>query len=163
MNDWSITLPPWYGMHPIVTHFPIALFPTALLFIALSIVWKRFRLAFCIVSMILLTIAAIGSVVAVATGSEARIHTAIPLEADTVMSHHAQMAASFRTFNSLFTIVYAIFILLALVKTKLGEKIFLPASILLLGIGCLLLWQLTVTGHLGGRLVHEFGVHAKIY
>ena len=161
MSNW-LPIPSWDGLHPIIIHFPIALLLVAPLFIVLGLIRpERFRL-FSISALILMLLGTIGAYVAVATGEAAMQLVERTPELGAAIDQHEEMGENTRLIFTILTVVFAL--LLAAPRVFKARR---PRLLLILHLVFLLLYLgsclvLARTGHLGGRLVHQFGVHALI-
>jgi len=156
-------VPPWEGLHVLVVHFPIALLLVAPLFVLLATVFPIRAQWASWAAVALLLLGATGTFVAIATGDAAQ---AVADGSDAmydVLSEHEELAELTRNVYVVLTAVYALFVLLpAMMKELLIRRYLVPVNfvfLVALGAGSLLLAN---TAHLGGRLVHEFGVKAVL-
>lgn len=154
-------LPSWDGLHPLVIHFPIGLLLIAPVFLVLAMIQPRRWLAFGLSGLILMLLGTGFAYVAVSTG-HAAAELADKTEASApVIEQHEDSGEDVRLIFSILTPLYALIILTPLYFMKrLGRKpltaihaVFLVCYLA----GCVVVAR---TGHLGGRLVHEFGIHA---
>ena len=156
-------MPDWDALHPLVIHFPIALFMVSPVFVALAIVFPKKAPWFGTSALILLALGTISAFVAVETGeAAAELATGTPT-VDVVIKQHQELAEATRNVFAALTVLGAVLLALPLVAKKLAHPRFAQASgivflLLLLGGNVLLV----NAAHLGGRLVHEFGVRAMI-
>lgn len=160
-------LPPEEGLHVIAVHFPIALLLVAPLFVLLGLLPKIGR-GFALAALVLMVLGTVAAYVAVETGEEAAklADRSIPGMAP-VLERHQEMAETVRVLFTILTALYAVILFgpPGLRKTKLLKKA-LPAAVPLAAQIVFLIAYLVCavvvanTGHLGGRLVHEFGVQA---
>jgi len=156
--------PPWEGMHPLVVHFPIALLLFAAVFVVLAAIVPRRGWWFSVSALILLIGGTVGAGVAISTGEAARdVVEDGEEEMFDVLQEHEDMAEQVRNVFVVLTAVYAFVVFLPLVAGSLQSwKFSLPANLLfliaLLGANLLL----ANTAHLGGRLVHQYGVLSEL-
>jgi len=155
-------VPPFEGMHVLVVHFPIALWLTAPVFVLVATVlpvrgrWCSFA------ALALMILATVGAFAAVSTGEAAR--DGIEEGKDemfAVLRQHEQLADLLRIVFVIVTTLYALFTLLpSVVRTWIAPSYLVPVQMVFLLV--LLASSLLVanTAHLGGRMVHEFGVRA---
>lgn len=159
--------PPWEGMHPLVVHFPIALLLFAAVFVFLAAI-TPFRGWWFSVSALLLLIGGTGSAFVSLSTGEAAMNVA---EGDgenedqmwEVMDEHQTKMEQVSKYFAALTAVYAGLVFLPLLfKSLRGMKFALPANLVFLAalMGANLL--LANGAHLGGRLVHEFGVRSTL-
>lgn len=159
-------IPAWEGLHPIAVHFPIALLSIVPLFLLLAFLPKSGK-SWAFSALVLLVLGTAGSFVAVATGEATAdaVQVRVPAgsQAHDVLEQHEELAERVRTAYVILTLAYAGFLIIprffekkmpALAEST-SKAVFLGASL-----GCVLM--VVNTGHLGGRLVHEFGITAPM-
>jgi uncharacterized membrane protein len=155
--------PGWDGLHPLVIHFPIALLLVAPLFVALAIVRPKHAGMFGLSALVLLALGTAAAFVAVETG-EAAAELATKTDAITAaIERHATMAGNARDVFAGLTALYAVLLGLPLVVRKLATRGWVTATstiflALLLSGGVVL----ANAAHLGGLLVHKYGVQAML-
>jgi uncharacterized membrane protein len=156
--------PPWEGMHPLVVHFPIALLLFAAVFVLLAAIVPKRGWWFSVSALILLIGGTVGATVSVSTGEAARDMVEDGEDAMwDVLQEHEDMTKQATQVFTVLTIVYAFVVLLPLVASPLRSlKFAFPANLVflvaLMG-GNLMLAN---AAHLGGRLVHQYGVVSAI-
>jgi uncharacterized membrane protein len=156
--------PPWEGMHPLVVHFPIALLLFAAVFVVLAIIVPKRGWWFSVSALILLIGGTAGSFVSVSTGEAARdvVEEGVDEMFDVLQQHEEIMEQARNVFVAL-TIIYAAIVFLPVVARPLQSwKFTIPANLIFLAalMGANML--LASGAHLGGRLVHEFGVKSAL-
>jgi uncharacterized membrane protein len=157
-------VPPFEGMHVLVVHFPIALLLVAPVFVFLAMV-SPVRARWCSFAALgLLILGTAGAFAAVSTGEAARdVVEEGKDEMFAVLKQHEQLAEMVRIVFVIVTVLYALFTLLpSVVRTWITPSYLVPVQMVFLLV--LLASSLLVanTAHLGGRLVHEFGVRAVL-
>ncbi len=156
--------PPWEGMHPFVVHFPIALLLFAAVFVVLAMIVPKRGWWFSVSALILLIGGTAGAFVAMSTGEAARdVVEEGEDEMFEVMQQHEDMMVQARNVFVALTIVYAGIVLLPLVARSLQcLKFAMPANLVFLAalMGANLL--MASGAHLGGRLVHQYGVKSAL-
>lgn len=161
-------LPSWDAAHPVLIHVPLGALPLAGVFVILAIVTReRWSKAFATSALILMLIGTIGAFLAVMSG-EAGAELAEgtgPLAAlsDPVIEEHEELAELARTVFAGLTVGYVVVLIasgLLWKKSKRAVAVSIQVVFLMLYSSALLL--LINAAHLGGRLVHEFGIHAPI-
>lgn len=156
--------PPWEGMHPLVVHFPIALLLFAAVFVVLGIIVPKRGWWFSVSALILLIGGTAGAFVAVSTGKAARdVVEEGPDEMFEVLQQHEDMVEQARNVFVALTIIYAAIVFLPVVARSLQSwKFRMPANLVFLAalMGANLL--LANGAHLGGRLVHQYGVKSAL-
>jgi uncharacterized membrane protein len=157
------TLPPWSGLHPIAVHLPIGVLAAVPLLLLLALCFGRVNKGIAGATLIMLLIGAAGCVLATATGEEAAESAITTAQSDIILEEHEELAELTRNFFLALAGGYLVILLVAAgLKDRLKRSGWVVAHILFLvayGFGTLALIN---TGHLGGRLVHEFGVRADI-
>lgn len=154
-------IPPWEGMHVLVVHMPIGLLLAASVFVLLATVFPRWAGAS---ALILLSLGTVGAWVAVATGEAARdVVEDGPDPIWDLMERHEELADMTLNAFAALTVLYAVIVLLPLFWKKAARPTVavianLAFLVLLLG-GNLLIAN---TAHLGGLLVHLYGVRAQL-
>jgi uncharacterized membrane protein len=151
-------------MHPLVVHFPIALLLFAAVFVVLAIIVPKRGWWFSVSALILLIGGTAGAFVAVSTGEAARdVVEEGEDEMFEVMQEHEDVVEQARNVFVALTIVYAGIVFLPVVARSLQSwKFAMPANLVFLAalMGANML--LASGAHLGGRLVHEFGVKSAL-
>lgn len=157
-------LPAWDALHPLIIHFPIVLLLLSPLFIAIGAALRPPKGQPFMIAALLVLLLGTGSLfVAVATGEAAGELAERGGAVNTVLESHEALAEQTRlVFVGLSVLLLGLFALPRLLhrqNTRLFSTI-LPLSFLALySVGIL---SLVNTAHAGGRLVHEFGVHAMV-
>ena len=161
------TLPPipsWTELHPIVVHFPIALLLVAPFFIIIGIIVNPQKgRPFLIAALVLMLLGTAGTFLAMATGEAAGDIAERTPAVNVVLERHEDLAEMTRIVFTVLTILFAAILLLP----RLLEREPSVATARILPLAFLLLYTagaviLVNTAHHGGRLVHEFGVRARI-
>lgn len=158
--------PPWEGMHPLVVHFPIALLLFAAVFVVLAMIVPKRGWWFSVSALILLLGGTAGAFVAVSTG-EAAMNVA---EGDgenedemyDVMQQHADAMEYVQKWFVWLTVVYAVIVLFLLVKPLRSWKFVLPVNLAFLVALAYANLLMANGAHLGGRLVHQYGVKSAL-
>lgn len=153
----------WDSLHPLVVHFPVALLLTAPVFVLAALLVPDHSRWFLISSLILMLIGTGGVYVGVSTGEAAFVEAETPgPEADAILDQHQEWGEMLRPVYTGLTAVLAVIIGLwpriTHVSRWAGPAV-LVLFLLALGAGG---YVLVRTAHLGGRLVHEYGVHAVL-
>ncbi|MBI3996435.1 MAG: DUF2231 domain-containing protein [Candidatus Omnitrophica bacterium] len=135
-------------IHPLIVHFPIALLLTAVLLDGLAIILKRPALHR--VALWNLCLGTVGAGVAVLTGREAAEVAKHSFEIWKVMEQHQRFGFATLIFATLASAL------------RLVKRDQLPPSLQAVSLILMLAMAVTLSlgARLGGRLVHEFGVHA---
>ena len=166
---WASSLippqPPPEGVHPLVIHFPIALLLTAAPFAVLGALLPRRGWWLRVSALILLVLGTTSAFVSVSTGLSARdvVEKISDKAGWEVLEKHEDLTTTARNLFAAVTIAYAVLIVLpwawsALCKPQVHVPLHLIFVGLLMGSNLLL----ANAAHLGGRLVHEFGVRSAL-
>ena len=157
------TLPSWSGMHPLVVHFPIALLVVAPLLVALGLALRNGRRAYLTSALALMAVGTIATYVAVATGEAGEGAAEKVAAAGALLERHEELAEMTRTIFTVLTGLFAALVFVpALLKRELRGPAFFAAHALFLALYLGGVAVLANAAHLGGRLVHEAGVHAEV-
>ncbi|MEN1679035.1 MAG: DUF2231 domain-containing protein [Planctomycetota bacterium] len=172
MNELIPTLPAlppsWDGFHPLVVHFPIALLAVAPIFVLLGSITGYRSMMFS--ALVLLVLGVAGAFVATNTGEEA--YNVIPndevmdlldpdYEYDDVAIAHGEQSELARNIFAGITACYLVVVILAYARPSSRNLVPRTAIgvvfVLALGYANLVLAN---AAHLGGELVHVYGVRA---
>lgn len=153
--------PDWDSLHPFVVHFPVALLLMAPVFVLLGLPARARSAGFRTAALILLVGATASIFVASSTGKAAGELADHTPAINAIMVRHVALADATRDACVGLTGLYALLLVApryvkAMARPAvalLGQIVFL---VLLLA-ACVLVVN---TSHLGGRLVHQLGVHA---
>jgi uncharacterized membrane protein len=145
----------------LVIHFPIALLLFAPLFVAVALIFPANGRWASWAAALLLIGGTAAAFLSVATGEAARGLVGGSDVTFNTLTRHEQLAKLSRTAFVVLTGAYVVLLALPLLWKKLSGAYFHVVThfiflVALLGAGLLL----ANAAHLGGRLVHEFGVHA---
>jgi uncharacterized membrane protein len=155
-------IPTWDSLHPLIIHFPIVLLLVSPLFIMIGAVLSPSNgRPYTIVALILLICGTGSLFVAAATGEAAAKLAERSGGVEGVLATHEDLATETEIVFSGLSLIFLGMVTLPSIlrrqKTRLFTT-FLPFTFLVLySVGVLFLIN---TGHAGGRLVHEFSVHA---
>lgn len=156
-------IPTWQSLHPLVVHFPIALLITAplLVLIAAGVTPEKAR-PYLFSGFLLMFLGTMAILVAVPSGEAAgRLADRTP-EINATLELHEQLAERTRILFITLTIFFAIIVFLSARLKAKGRLVTTALPLIFLGLYSVGLMNLAATAHNGGRLVHEFGVHAII-
>jgi len=157
-------IPSWSELHPLVIHFPIALLLVAPLFIIAGILMNpQNGRPFLMTALALMVLGTVGTVVAVLTGEAAAEVAHRTSGVSAVLERHQELAEITRDIFGLLSVIFAAILFVPRFlkrETTTAAARTLPLAFLLFyGAGTVVLVN---TAHNGGRLVHEFGVHAVL-
>jgi uncharacterized membrane protein len=156
-------VPTWDGLHPLVIHFPIALFLVAPLFIVAGLMAPRQARSCFTAAVSLMGLGVVAAWVAVASGHAAAELVEQEGAVRAVLERHAELGEMTRNVFTALTLVFAGFVFVPTrLKRPLSRGVTAGLGLLFLVLyaaGALLIAN---TAHQGARLVHEFGVHAMM-
>lgn len=162
----ELSLPPipaWDAAHPILVHLPIGILSIVPLLLLITLCAKRMRQPFAFMTLVVLALGTAGIFAAIASGDEASHAAAVGGEAAQVLDEHEDLAELTRNIFIGLSAIYAVILLGAMAMgDKLSRKMWIGLHLLFLLLTAFGLLQLVHTGHLGGRLVHQYGVRAPI-
>lgn len=162
-----IPIPSWDAAHPVIVHLPIGVLLAFPVLVLVSMLAKRSFRAFGVAALVVLLLAAIGAVLATASGDaaedSAQARRLVSAAAAPVLHDHEEAGELARNLVLGLLVLYA-----ALVggAVLLGERLsrfawnLASAVILVLFVGPML--ATVQAGHLGGKLVHVHGVVAPL-
>jgi uncharacterized membrane protein len=157
-------MPTWDSLHPLIIHFPIALLLLCPIFIAISAAIRPPQgRPYMIAALVVLLLGTASLFVAASTGEAASELAERGGAMNAVLESHEALASQTKViFLGLSAILLGMFVIPRFLRrneTRLFSTL-LPLSFLALySVGVLFLVN---TAHDGGRLVHEFGVHAML-
>ena len=157
-------MPTWDSMHPMIIHFPIVLLLLSPVFVLISATLSPPKGKPYMVSALLILLLGTGSLfIAGSTGHSAAELAERGGAVEAVLEAHEDLASETQiVFAGLSTILLGMYFIPRLLKRQENRlfSTFLPLSFLVLYmVGFLFLVN---TAHAGGRLVHEFGIHAIV-
>jgi uncharacterized membrane protein len=154
-------LPGWDGLHPIIIHFPIALLLVAPVLVVMSLVFRMHARPFAYAALTLMLLGTVSLYVAVSTGEAAGELAETGGAVEQVLEHHESLAEQTRTIFTVLTLVYLFVVLAPKVAKRALETVpWVVVNVAFLAFYLVGSVYLANTAHAGGRLVHEFGVHA---
>ena len=157
-------IPSWDAMHPLIIHFPIVLLLLAPLFILVAAAMRpRTASPYMFTALFLLLLGTASLFVASSTGEEAASLADRSAEINAVLTAHQHLASRTEILFTILSLLFIAIVALPRVKhlpaTRLITTVVPVAYLCLYAAGIL---YLVNTAHAGGRLVHEFGVHAVV-
>lgn len=154
-------MPPWSHVNPLIVHFPIALLLVAPLLVALGLGLPNLRPGLHCAALVLLVLGSLGALLAWASGEAAASLAQRTPELRAALDRHEQLAQFGALLFSLLTLLFALLWLFSASRQQArpkGAVLALHLIWLLAAAGAMLI--LAQAGHLGGRMVHELGLHA---
>ena len=154
--------PPWEGLHPLVIHFPIALMFITPVFVLLAACLGKHGRWFGLTALMLLVMGTVSGAVAVSSGTAA-FHAMESVEDGgwEVAEEHQQAAQEVQIMFIGLTLLYAVLFAIPLVISKWNvRRYWLLTNLVFLALLLVVNLQLAHAAHLGGRLVHQYGVRA---
>ncbi|MGB8480948.1 MAG: DUF2231 domain-containing protein [Acidobacteriaceae bacterium] len=157
-------MPAWGALHPLIIHFPIVLLLVCPLFIVISATLPPPRgRPYMMTAILLLLLGTASLFIATSTGKAATKFVERGGAMDAVLETHQSFASeTIIVFSELSLMLLGIFLLPRILRrreTRLFSTV-LPLTFLAFYLGGIVF--LVNTAHTGGRLAHEFGVHALI-
>jgi uncharacterized membrane protein len=157
-------IPTWDAMHPLIVHFPIVLLLLSPIFIAISAALPPPRnRPYMLVALLILLLGTGSLFVAASTGEDAAELAERGGGVSGVLAAHERFASDTQIlFSALLFILLSLFAwprLLRRPETRVTSTVLPLAFLAVYSVGVIFLVN---TAHAGGRLVHEFGVHAMI-
>lgn len=157
-------IPSWESLHPLVIHFPIALLFLCPLFILIGAAMSPVKgLPYRYAGLLILVLGTFGLFIASETGEAAGELAERGGAVGAVLSAHESMASDTRLFFLGLSVIFIGMTVLPRIlrhqETRLSSTFMPLAYLVLYSVGLL---SLVNTAHAGGRLVHEFGVHAVL-
>lgn len=155
-------LPPFEGLHPLVVHFPIAFLMTVWIPALISVLARKHGFQWMLVTLLWFAVGVVGAFAAVFTGEAAE---EIVVSTSEAMKHavheHEEGSEMVRTLMTVAFLVFAVLTAWVGLKKPKKRLVAIGAMITLgiYGIGAI---QLVKVSHEGGKLVHEFGIHAPL-
>jgi uncharacterized membrane protein len=157
-------LPTWDSLHVLIIHFPIALLLLSPLFVLISAVPAPPRgRPYMIGAIVILFLGTLSLFIAGSTGHAAAELAERGGAVDAVLEAHEDLASETQiVFAGLSAILLGMYMIPKVLRCPENRLFatFLPLAFLALYSGGILF--LLNTAHAGGRLVHEFGVHALV-
>jgi uncharacterized membrane protein len=153
-------MPAWSHLHPAVVHFPIALLLVVPPLALLGLLWPTQRKGIHACTLAVLALGTGMALLAVVTGMAVPGPLSPSVELQTTLESHERMAKVTALLYVLLTLAFLGIQGLSLrLKAGAGGKPRLILQLLWLAASLGASLPLIQTGHLGGRLVHELGIH----
>jgi uncharacterized membrane protein len=155
--------PSWEGIHPLITHFPIALFFLAPLFLLLAVFAQADKRSTFLASALIVMVLGTGAMyIAYEAGKAAATVMERTGGIEAIVEHHQKLAGYARSSLTLATILFGLGLLICRVSHVRASELaaLVPVGFLTFyGLG--LFWLLSAAYN-GERLVHEFGVRGFV-
>ena len=157
-------IPGWDAMHPLLIHFPIVLLLLAPLFVLISAILRPPKnRPYMTAALMLLLLGTVSLFLAASSGEEAAELADRAGGVNAVLSAHEALASICEILFAGFSVIFAGIYLWPRFARRDESR--LLSTVLPLGFVVVYtvgLLYLVNTAHAGGRLVHEFGVHAMM-
>jgi hypothetical protein len=158
---------PAEGLHVVVVHFPVALLAIAPLFVFLAMVMPTLCRWASYAALVLLIVGTLGTYAAISTGVLARDANETIEDGSSdlqkLVREHEEFGLWTRNVYTAVTIFYAAFVILPALLKKLATPAFVFTSqLIFLAVLSVASLFLINTAHIGGALVHEWGVRATL-
>lgn len=156
------SIPAFEAMHPLVVHFPIAVFLIAITPLALALIFRKRAGTWAWASVLLLTIATVGAFAAVITGeaAEEAVGT-LSTVAEAAVHDHEEAGELVRNLMPV-TLAFGVVLAVLASREKHRAGLIAPAAVALLASWSFTALRLADTAHQGGLLVHVHGIHAPL-
>ena len=155
-------IPTWDGLHPIITHFPIALLLVAPVFLVLALLLKTHEKGLLIATAVTMILGVVGAFVAVSTGEAAGELAERMPGVEAAIERHEELAELARNLFAGLAGLLGVIVVWRLVMKSTRRAPFIVVGILYLALHAGASLVLANAAHEGGRLVHEFGVRAML-
>jgi uncharacterized membrane protein len=156
------SLPSWDAIHPLIIHFPIVLLLLSPLFVLIAAVLRPpGNRPYMTAALITLLLGTFSVFLAASSGEEAAELADRAGGVNVVLAAHESLASTCEILFAIYSALFAGLFIWQWVSRRRPSRItstFAPLAFLAVySVGLL---YLVNTAHAGGRLVHEFGVHA---
>ncbi len=156
-------IPGWDGLHPLIIHFPIALLLTVPVLLLLALIISRHAQGLTLAAFTLMLLGTVALLISVSTGEAAAEIAERTPGVNAVLEQHEELAEQVRIVFISLTVIFGLLLLAPVMLRRFygrGVRMTgLLAMLILALVGDLLIVK---TAHQGGRLVHEYGVHAIV-
>jgi len=157
-------IPSWDAIHPLIIHFPIALLLLSPLFVLIAaVVRPPGNRPYMMVALITLLLGTFSIFLAASSGEEAAELADRTGGVNAVLAAHESLASTCQVLFAIYSALFAgLFIWQRVSRMGPTRIVSAAAPLVFLAAYSVGLVYLVNTAHAGGRLVHEFGVHAMI-
>lgn len=155
-------MPAWSHLHPVVIHFPIALLMVVPPVVLMGLLWPAQRRGLHACALALLILGTSMAFLAVITGLAVPGPIAPSPELQATLEAHEHLAKQTAFLYALLTLAFFLTQGLPLfLKSGLAQRPLFVLRLLWLIVSVGAILPLIRTGHLGGRMVHELGIHGS--
>ena len=157
-------VPDWDAMHPLLVHFPIVLLLLAPGFVLIGAILRPPRnRPYLMIALIMVLAGTLSLFVSASSGEEAAELADRSGGVNAVLSAHQALASTCEILFAGLSAIFALIYFWPRVFHRHENRITSTAlPLVFLGLYSVGLLYLVNTAHAGGRLVHEFGVHAMV-
>lgn len=150
-------------MHPILVHMPIGILAVMPVLLVLSMIFGRRNPGLAGATLVTLLVGVAALFAAVMSG-EAAADIVVPMgDAKAILHEHEELAEMCRNIFAGLGAVYLVILLVAAgLKDRLKPAGWVAMHLVYIVLFMAALLPLMNAGHLGGRLVHQYGITAKI-
>ncbi len=157
-------IPSFDALHPLIIHFPVVLLLVAPLFVLMgALLPPRKARPVLAAALLLMLLGAVTVFLAIETGEAAGKLADRTPQINAVLERHEHLAEQTRIIFAALTIAFAALVITPAVlrrePARLSTTVLPLVFLIFYGAGTV---SLINTAHNGGRLVHEFGVHALV-
>ena len=155
-------VPSWDAMHPLIIHFPIVLLLLTPLFVLIGAVLPAPRnRPYMTAALIALLLGTFSIFLAASSGEQAAELADRAGGVNAVLAAHETLASTCEILFAVYSALFAgLLIWQWISRSRQSRIISTAAPLVFLAVYSVGLAYLVGTAHAGGRLVHEFGVHA---
>lgn len=158
------SIPSWDAMHPLLVHFPIVLLLMSPVFVLIAAVLRPAKhRPYMTVALIMLLLGTASLYLAAYSGEDAAELADRNGGANAVLATHESLASTSKIVFMGFSMAYVVLFAWPWISQQPQGRISTTAApLVFLALYSVGVVYLINTAHAGGRLVHEFGVHAMM-